>query len=285
MSTYTYEESVRWMRRQPELSQLVEFCYLDQNNLAAAERFLLSEEFFEVAKILKIKTSPTKLKILDLGCGNGIASYAFASFGHDISAVDPDESNDVGLGATKKLAAIVNEGSILTYQGFAEALPFENATFDIVYARQALHHFTDLQKGLAECARVLKPQGFFLATREHIVNDREQLQIFLEEHPLHKLHNGENAFSLQDYTSAIEKSGIKVLNSFAPFDTVINHFPLSNAELHNSLVQRLSQKVGKIPAKLIAKLPFMENIHRYYLSQKCNSPGRLYSFFGSKETK
>ncbi len=283
MSTYTYEESVRWMRRQPELSQLVEFCYLDQDNLAAAKRFVLSEEFVEVVKILKIKSSPTKLKILDLGCGNGIASYAFASLGHDISAVDPDTSDDVGLGATKKLAAVVNKGSILTYQAFAEALPFENATFDIVYARQALHHFTDLQKGLAECSRILKPQGFLLATREHIVNDREQLKIFLEEHPLHKLHNGENAFSLKDYTSAIEQSGIKVLNSFAPFDTVINHFPLSNSELNNSLVAGLTKKLGKIPAKLISKLPSTENIYRYYLSQKCNSPGRLYSFFGSKQ--
>lgn len=282
MSSYTYEESVLWMRRQPELSQLVESCYLDQDNLTAAKRFVLSEEFVEVVKILKIKESPTKLRILDLGCGNGIASYAFASLGHDIAAVDPDTSDDVGLGATKKLAAVVNNGSILTHQAFAESLPFENATFDIVYARQALHHFTDLKGGLAECSRVLKAKGFLLATREHIVDDKEQLKTFLEEHPLHKLHSGENAFPLKDYTSAIEQSGIKILNLFAPFDTVVNHFPMSNLELHDSLVERLTKKVGEIPAKLISELPFAENIYRYYLSRKCKFPGRLYSFFGSK---
>lgn len=282
MSSYTYEESVLWMRRQPELSQLVESCYLDQDNLTAAKRFVLSEEFVEVVKILKIKESPTKLRILDLGCGNGIASYAFASLGHDIAAVDPDTSDDVGLGATKKLAAVVNNGSILTHQAFAESLPFENATFDIVYARQALHHFTDLKGGLAECSRVLKAKGFLLATREHIVDDKEQLKTFLEEHPLHKLHSGENAFPLKDYTSAIEQSGIKILNLFAPFDTVVNHFPMSNLELHDSLVERLTKKVGEIPAKLISELPFAENIYRYYLSRNCKFPGRLYSFFGSK---
>ncbi|MCY7291051.1 MAG: methyltransferase domain-containing protein [Ferruginibacter sp.] len=283
MSKYTYEESVRWMRCQPELSQLVKLCYLDQDNLAAAERFVLSEEFVEVVKILKIKESPIKLRILDLGCGNGIASYAFASLGHEISAVDPDTSNDVGLGATKKLAAVVNNGSIVTYQAFAEALPFENATFDIVYARQALHHFTDLRKGLFECSRVLKPKGLLLATREHVVSNNEQLKTFLDEHLLHKLHDGENAYPLKDYLSAIEQSGIKLLNSFAPFDTVINHFPMSNLELKNSLFERLAKKVGKLSARNISNLPFIEKIYRYYLSQNCNSPGRAYSFLGSKQ--
>jgi len=286
MSKYTYEESVRWMRCQPELSQLVKFCYLDQDNLAAAERFVLSEEFVEVVKILKIKESPIKLRILDLGCGNGIASYAFASLGHEISAVDPDTSNDVGLGATKKLAAVVNNGSIVTYQAFAEALPFENATFDIVYARQALHHFTDLGKGLSECSRVLKPKGLLLATREHVVSNNEQLKTFLDEHLLHKLHDGENAYPLKDYLSAIEQSGIKLLNSFAPFDTVINHFPMSNLELKNSLFERLARKIGSFPAKNILNIPFVEKIYRYYLSQNCDYPGRAYSFFGFKqETK
>lgn len=286
MSKYTYEESVRWMRCQPELSQLVKLCYLDQDNLAAAERFVLSEEFVEVVKILKIKESPIKLRILDLGCGNGIASYAFASLGHEIYAVDPDISNDVGLGATKKLAAVVNNGSIVTYQAFAEALPFENATFDIVYARQALHHFTDLGKGLFECSRVLKPKGLLLATREHVVSNNEQLKTFLDEHLLHKLHEGENAYPLKDYLSAIEQSGIKLLNSFAPFDTVINHFPMSNLELKNSLFERLARKIGSFPAKNISDIPFVEKIYRYYLSQNCDYPGRAYSFLGSKlETK
>ncbi|MBW4662634.1 MAG: class I SAM-dependent methyltransferase [Chroococcus sp. CMT-3BRIN-NPC107] len=283
MSNYTYEESVHWMRRQPELSQMVEFCYLDQDNLAAAKRFEASEEFFEVVKILKIERSPRKLKILDLGCGNGIASYAFASLGHDISAVDPDESEDVGLGATRKLAARLNNGSIFTYQAFAEALPFENATFDIVYARQALHHFTDLHKGLSECARVLKPQGLFFATREHVVSNNEQLQTFLAEHLLHKLHSGENAYPLNDYLSAIKGANIKVSKLFAPFDTVINYFPASNLELKDSLLKGLTKKLGKLLAEATVKIPFIENFYRYYLSQTCKFPGRLYSFFGSKQ--
>lgn len=280
---FTYESSVNWLRNQPQHSKLIELCYLDRDNLAAAKRFTSSEEFSEVKKILRIDNSQKKLKILDLGCGNGIASYAFASLGHEVYAIDPDLSEDVGLDATKKLASVVNNGSISTHQAFAESLPFTDSTFDIIYARQALHHFSDLTKGLSECSRVLKSEGRLLATREHVVSNNEQLKTFLDEHPLHKLHGGENAYPLKVYLSAIKQSGIKVLNLFAPFDTVINHFPMSNLELQNSLVERLNQKVGRLPTNLIVKLPFVEKIYRYYLSKNCNSPGRSYSFLCYKQ--
>ena len=279
----TYEESVNWLRSQPQHFELVELCYLDRDNLAAAKRFASSEEFTEVMKVLHIDKLQKKLKILDIGCGNGIASYAFASLGHEVCAIDPDISEDVGLGATKKLASVISNGSISTHQAFAESLPFEDATFDIIYARQALHHFTDLYTGLAECSRVLKPKGLLLATREHVVNNNKQLKTFLDEHLLQKLHEGENAYPLKNYLSAIEQSGITVLNLLAPFDTVINHFPVSNLEINNSLVEKLSRKVGKPVAKAISKLSFIERIYRYSLSKKCNSPGRLYSFYGSKQ--
>ena len=210
MFKYTYEESVKWMREQPENTELVKLCYLDKDNHAAAERFLSSEEFAEVVRLLKLDRSQKKLQILDLGCGNGISAYAFAKLGYDVTAVDPDPSEDVGLGATARLATMVNNGSIAISQAFAESLPFPDSTFDIVYTRQALHHFSNLDEGLAECSRVLKPTGFLLATREHVVSDQQQLDAFLESHILHKLHGGENAYSLKHYISVLEQSGLSV---------------------------------------------------------------------------
>src|ERR1044071_6640767 len=196
MSKYTYEDSVRWMRAQPENAELVRQCYLDEDNLAAARRFAGSEEFAEISSLLGLGGAGRRLKILDLGCGNGIASYAFASAGHEVYALDPDESEDVGLGAAARLARVVGGGAIETVKSFAEQLPFADATFDVVYARQSLHHFGDLRRGLAECARVLKPGGKLFATREHVVSDDEQLRQFLDEHILHKLHGGEKAYRL-----------------------------------------------------------------------------------------
>jgi len=276
--TFTYEQSVHWLRTQAEHSELIELSYLDADNFVAATRFASSEEFAEIKNILGLNKSSKKLKILDLGCGNGIAAYAFASLGHDVTAVDPDLSEDVGLGATKRLGSVVQHGSISTFQSFAESLPFSNSTFDIVYTRQALHHFSDLYKGIAECSRVLNSRGLLLATREHVVDDENQLQEFLANHTMHQLHGGENAHSLKEYISAIQSASFRNIKVFSPFDTVINHFPISNTDIKTSLYQSLKKQLGVYGASFLAKIPMTESFYRNYLSWKCNYPGRLYSF-------
>lgn len=278
MPTYTYEESVQWMRNQLEHSALVKLCYLDADNLEAAKRFALSDEFICIKKLLNLNAQSKQLRILDLGCGSGIASYAFASLGHAVTATDPDISGDVGLEATQRLSIAIQNGSIATVQAFAEALPFKNATFDIVYARQALHHFSDLYQGLAECSRVLKPNGLFLATREHVISDEKQLQEFLNNHILHRLHGGENAHTLDEYVAALRQANLRKVKVLKAFDTIINHFPTSNLDIRNRLLQSLTNRFGKKAALVLSKFPFIEQVYRHRLSQTCNTPGRLYSF-------
>lgn len=282
MKTYTYEESVHWMRNQFQDSEFVKQCYLDQDNLAAAMRFAQSEEFEEMVNLLSLNSSHQALKILDLGCGNGIASYAFASLGHEVVAVDPDLSSDVGLQATHRLSEYIQNGSISVIQAFAESLPFQDAAFDVVYARQALHHFSDLDQGVMECLRVLKPNGFFLATREHVVSDSDQLQEFLSNHVLHQMHRGENAYPLNTYLSTLKQAGFKKVKPIAPYASVINHFPISNSEFRAELLHSLQNRCGKTIAILLSKAPMVETIYRRYRSHQCNYPGRLYSFVCTK---
>lgn len=260
------------------MAEFVQLCYLDEDNVAAAMRFASSEEFAEVVKVLRLGSMSTKRKILDLGCGNGIASYAFAFLGHEVFAVDPDSSQDVGLGATARLASVVSNGTISTDESFAESLSFPDDTFDIVYARQALHHFSDLREGLAECKRVLKPKGLMLATREHVVNDGRQLETFLEGHILHRMHGGEHAYTLREYISALRQAGLTILKVFGPFDTVINHFPLSNAEIMERFARALRRRVGDALASIMIRIPFAEQFYRSRLSCYCQEPGRTYSF-------
>jgi ubiquinone/menaquinone biosynthesis C-methylase UbiE len=281
MYEYNYEESVRWMRAQSNNEALVKDCYLDEDNVTAAKRFAASEEFAEALEILGLVDSKSA-KVLDLGCGNGIASYAFASYGHQVSAVDPDPSGDVGLAAVKNVSEILSTGSITTFQSFAESLPFAENTFDVIYARQCLHHFSNLVQALKECRRVLKPGGLFLACREHVVSDDQQKKVFLEEHILHKLHGGENAYPVQTYISAIEEAGFQMQKLYAPFDTVINHFPASNAEIQRWFSEALSRKIGNSLASLLVNVKFAENGFRKRLSESCDAPGRLYSFLATK---
>ncbi|MDQ3918837.1 MAG: methyltransferase domain-containing protein [Acidobacteriota bacterium] len=268
------------MREQPRYAELVTACYLDEDNLAAAKRFAASEEFEAVARLLRLK-SARSLDVLDLGCGNGIASYAFAALGHRVTAIDPDPSADVGLAAAARLSAHV-PGRISTRPASAESLPFADASFDVVYERQALHHFRDLRRGLAECARVLRPGGRLLATREHVVNDESQLEAFLAAHPLQALHGGEHAYPLEEYLSALAAAGLKVVRCLAPYDSVVNHFPESNQQVRAKIYDSLRRRVGRA-ASLLLRIRYAEDRYRRRLSAYCDEPGRLYSFLCVKE--
>ena len=66
-----------------------------------------------------------------------------------------------------------------------------------------------------EVARVLKPGGTFIATREHVISKKEDLPVFLANHPLHRFYGGENAFVLQKY---LDEEG-NVVYSDKPFES------------------------------------------------------------------
>ncbi len=93
-----------------------------------------------------------KLKILDLGCGDGYAISIFKHYGFDdIVGVDihPDK-----LKLAKKLSHNVFEGDM-------HNLPFNNEEFEVIFASHTLEHSHDLKIAIAEAKRVLKKDGCF----------------------------------------------------------------------------------------------------------------------------
>lgn len=95
-------------------------------------------------------------KVLDMGCGAGHASFVAAQHVKEVIAYDLSE----------KMLAVVCESAdergyhhLSTQQGYAESLPFADATFDIVISRYSAHHWHDVGSALREVCRVLKPGG------------------------------------------------------------------------------------------------------------------------------
>ena len=95
-------------------------------------------------------------KVLDLGCGAGHVSFHVAPHVREVVAYDlsAEMLDVVGLAATQR--GLTN---ITTQAGMAEHLPFADASFDYVLSRYSAHHWRDLDAGLRETARVLKPAG------------------------------------------------------------------------------------------------------------------------------
>ena len=178
----TWEEAVSWLISQPEKQELIKACYYDKPLKSAAERYWNSEEWDNIKKLFPLHPGTA----LDIGAGNGIASYALAKDGWQVKALEPDSSNLVGVGAIRKLAS-EHSLPIEVVQEFGEKLPFENQTFDLVFARQVLHHAQDLQQLCNEIYRVLKPGGIFIAVRDHVISSERDLPKFLSLHPLHNL--------------------------------------------------------------------------------------------------
>lgn len=95
-------------------------------------------------------------RVLDLGCGAGHASYAVAAHAREVVAYDIAEPMLATVATAARERGLAN---IVTRRGPAEALPFDDASFDWAISRLSAHHWRDVGRALAEVRRVLKPHG------------------------------------------------------------------------------------------------------------------------------
>jgi ubiquinone/menaquinone biosynthesis C-methylase UbiE len=104
-------------------------------------------------------TSPQKdWRVLDIATGGGHVAYTFSPHVARVWATDiTQEMLDMVAAETAKRGLT----NVRVTYAKAEALPFEDASFDLVTCRIAPHHFDSIPKFLAEVHRVLKPNGVF----------------------------------------------------------------------------------------------------------------------------
>ncbi|MEZ4216615.1 MAG: class I SAM-dependent methyltransferase [Myxococcota bacterium] len=97
-------------------------------------------------------------RALDIGCGAGHTTFALAAAGADVTALD---LTDAMLAQTRAGARERGLARVRVERGDAEALPFPDASFDVVVSRLAAHHFPRAAVFAREAARVLRPGGRF----------------------------------------------------------------------------------------------------------------------------
>lgn len=273
----TWEEAVKDLRSRPENKQAIIDNYFDADIDASIERFRLSEEFSAVMKWIP-KSAKT---LLDIGAGRGMASYSFAKNNLNVTALEPDPSNDVGAGAIRNIAD-KHHLPITVVETFGEKLPFNDNSFDVVYVRQVLHHANDLKQFCAEVHRVLKPGGIFIATREHVLSKESDLNAFLKSHPLHHLYGGEHAFTLSFYLQCIEDSGMQLKHIYHPYESVVNYAPISIQEMKGNFSKKLSGVIGSALASTLLSITPLYNLLSNLKAKQDKTPGRLYSFVSTK---
>ena len=95
------------------------------------------------------------LRVLDVGCGQGIDVARYANAGARATGIDLTPRH-VEL-ARRHLETLGLSAEIV--EGDAESLPFEDASFDRLSSNGVLHHTPDMPAALREIRRVLVPGG------------------------------------------------------------------------------------------------------------------------------
>ncbi|MCD8520166.1 MAG: bifunctional 2-polyprenyl-6-hydroxyphenol methylase/3-demethylubiquinol 3-O-methyltransferase UbiG [Alphaproteobacteria bacterium] len=97
----------------------------------------------------------TSLKVLDIGCGGGLACEPMARLGADVTGVDADP---VAISVAQEHAPL--SGLDITYKNdSAEKL---KESFDVVLALEIIEHVSDPAAFVNHCARLTKPGGMVI---------------------------------------------------------------------------------------------------------------------------
>ncbi len=102
-------------------------------------------------------------KVLDVGSGNGYVLSRYAREGAETFGIDITPTA-INL-CRKRFDLMGLRGDFRVAD--AEALPFEDATFDGVCSMGVLHHVPDTERAVAEIFRVLKPGGRLIVMFYH----------------------------------------------------------------------------------------------------------------------
>ena len=109
---------------------------------------------------------PKDAVVLDVGCGGGRTLRRLAALAPEgwIVGLDYSESS-VAVSRDTNAEGIAN-GRVQIQQGSVAALPFSDATFDVVTAVETHYYWPDLAANVREILRVLKPGGTFALIAE-----------------------------------------------------------------------------------------------------------------------
>jgi SAM-dependent methyltransferase len=145
--------------------------YATEENLKARQRLWANVEGENARLVLwRILSELGARIVLEVGGGQGeLAERMQSELGAAVTFVDQSE----------RMVELARARGISDAQvGDVQELPFEDERFDTVVAAWMLYHVKDIDRGLAEIARVLKPGGELVAVTNSVRHLEELRAIF-----------------------------------------------------------------------------------------------------------
>ncbi|GAB4532611.1 MAG: hypothetical protein Fur0018_21320 [Anaerolineales bacterium] len=229
---------------------------------------------------------PASARLLEVGCGSG---KLWQKNLHRLPLEWNLTLSDLSLGmlrsAERNLAAAGGRFTFRVHD--AQLLPYENQTFDAVFANHMLYHVPNLERALLEIRRVLKPGGrLYAATNgeRHMAEMdalgaafAEHIGFTLEEGFTHRnrrfsLENG--ARQLQPYFSRIERRDYPdslAVTEARPLAAYLLSTTSAVAGLDTAFRKQIAQQLENFMAQKLQENNGVINIHKatgLFIAQK-----------------
>jgi SAM-dependent methyltransferase len=126
-------------------------------------------------------------RVLEVGCGWGeLAEWLARDTAAQVVAVDLSE----------RMVELARARGVDAQVGDVQELPFADGSFDVAVAAWMLYHVPDLDRGLSELARVLRPGGALVAVTNSVGHLRELRDLLAYPDGQEELFNRENGEEL-----------------------------------------------------------------------------------------
>lgn len=127
-------------------------------------------------KVLKLIFEVNPKKLLDIGSSKEEISELLIAQGIDVYGLDFDEA---AVERAKKIGVKAKVHDV------SKGLPFEDKTFDLIFAGEIIEHLVDTDDFLKEIHRVLREDGELIITTPNMASLENRLRLLLGRQPLY----------------------------------------------------------------------------------------------------
>ena len=160
----------------------------------------------DLARLVELAQPRGHERVLDVATGGGHTALAFAPHVREVVASDLTPRM---LAAAERFIRDQGVTNVSFEQADAEALPFADASFDIVTSRIAPHHFPNPQRFVQEVARVLRPGGLFLLD-DNMAPEDPELDAFMNRFEQWRDPSHVRASTISEWSGWMAEAGLRV---------------------------------------------------------------------------
>jgi ubiquinone/menaquinone biosynthesis C-methylase UbiE len=160
-------------------------------------------------RLVEIVAPQSHWRALDVATAAGHTAFAVAPLVRDVVASDVTREM---LDVAERGAAERGLDNVSFDEADAEALPYDDASFDLVTCRIAPHHFPNPDRFVCEAARVLRPGGT-IGLVDNVVPDEPSAANFANDWERRRDPSHIRCLSVDEWLELLTSSGLTVVHS------------------------------------------------------------------------